>query len=159
MPIGASLSMNSDFNEILKAFNDYQVKYLVIGGHAVMKYSEPRYTKDLDIWVKADTENGGAVFDALKAFGAPLAGMTKDDFAHEGHFYQIGIAPVRIDILMSIKGVAFDDAWANRVESDVGGTQAFFIAKNDLIKSKRATGPQDIIDAELLEQADNTAIE
>jgi len=57
MPIGASLPMNSDFNELLKAFNDYRVEHLVIGGHAVMKYTEPRYTKDLDIWVKADTEN------------------------------------------------------------------------------------------------------
>lgn len=150
--------MEPDFNELLKAFNDYQVKYLVIGGHAVMKYSEPRYTKDLDIWVKADTENAGAVFDALKAFGAPLAGMTKDDFAHEGHFYQIGVAPLRIDILMSIKGVEFDQAWANRVESDIGGAQAFFISKSDLIKSKRAAGrPQDVIDAELLEQSDDTA--
>jgi len=113
MPIGASLSMNSDFNELLKAFNHYRVEYLVIGGHAVMKYTEPRYTKDLDIWVKADTENAARVFDALKTFGAPLAGMTKDDFAHEGHFYQIGVAPVRIDILMSIKGVEFAEAWEN----------------------------------------------
>lgn len=145
--------MNSDFNELLKTFNDYRVKYLVIGGHAVMKYTEPRYTKDLDIWVKADHENAEAVFDALKAFGAPLAGMTKDDFAHEGHFYQIGIAPVRIDILMSLKGVAFDDAWTNRVEADIGGANAVFISKNDLIKSKKAAGrPQDIIDAELLER-------
>jgi hypothetical protein len=113
MPIGASLSMNTDFNELLKVFNDFHVKYLIIGGHAVMKHTEPRYTKDLDIWVKADTENAGAVFNALKACGAPLAGVTKDDFAHEGHFYQIGIAPVRIDILMSIKRVEFEQAWAN----------------------------------------------
>lgn len=150
--------MNSDFKELLRAFNNCQVKYLIIGGHAVMKYTEPRYTKDLDIWVKADIENSAAVYAALKAFGAPLTGMTEDDFAHEGHFYQIGVAPVRIDILMSIKGVTFDEAWANRVESDIGRTQAFFISKSDLIKSKRATGrPQDLIDAELLVLSDKTA--
>lgn len=149
--------MEPDFNELLKAFKDYQVKYLVIGGHAVMKYSEPRYTKDLDIWVKADTENAAAVFAALRAFGAPLVGMTKDDFASEGYFYQIGVAPLRIDILMSIKGVEFDQAWENRVESDIGGAQAFFISKKDLIISKRAAGrPQDVIDADLLEESDNT---
>ena len=152
--------MEPDFNELLKAFNDYQVKYLVIGGHAVMKYSEPRYTKDLDIWVEADTENAAAVFAALRAFGAPLVGITEDDFAHEGYFYQIGVAPLRIDILMSIKGVEFDQAWANRVESDIGGARAFFISKSDLIKSKRAAGrPQDLIDAELLEQSDYTVKE
>jgi len=90
--------MNSDFNELLKAFNDSHVKYLVIGGHAVMKYTEPRYTKDLDIWVKADTENARAVFAALRAFGAPLTGMTEDDFAHEGHFYQ------RLDVSSRLQG-------------------------------------------------------
>ena len=152
--------MNSDFKELLKTFNDYQVKYLVIGGYAVMKYTEPRYTKDLDIWVKADKENAAGVYKALQGYGAPLTGMSEDDFAHEGYFYQIGVAPVRIDILMSIEGIGFDEAWENRVESDVGGIQAFFISKRDLIKSKRATGrPQDIIDAELLALSDKTAKE
>lgn len=144
--------MNSDFKELLSALNGFQVKYLVIGGYAVMKYAEPRFTKDLDIWVKADNENARAVFDALKAFGSPLEGMSVDDFAHEGYFYQMGVAPLRIDILMSVAGVSFDDAWANRVTSDVGGVTAVFISKEDLIKSKKATGrPQDLIDAELLE--------
>jgi hypothetical protein len=152
--------MNSDFKELLKTFNDYQVKYLVIGGYAVMKYTEPRYTKDLDVWVKADKENAAAVFEALRAFGAPLSGMSEDDFAHEGYFYQMGIAPSRIDILMSIEGVGFDEAWAHRVESDVGGIQAFFISKRHLIQSKRATGrPQDIIDVELLTLSDEASKE
>jgi Nucleotidyl transferase of unknown function (DUF2204) len=152
--------MNSDFKELLKTFNDYRVKYLVIGGYAVMKYTEPRYTKDLDIWVKADKVNAAGVFKALQAYGAPLTGMSEDDFAHEGYFYQIGVAPVRIDILMSIEGIEFDEAWTNRIESDVGGVEAFFISKRDLIKSKRATGRrQDIIDAELLALSDKAAKE
>jgi hypothetical protein len=143
---------SSDFKELLNLFNDYHVKYLVIGGYAVMKYTEPRYTKDLDIWVKADRENAVLVLKALKAFGAPLSGMSEDDFAHEGYFYQIGVAPVRIDILMSVQQVAFDDAWPNRFESDIGGIRAPFISKEDLIRSKRGAGrPQDLIDVELLE--------
>jgi hypothetical protein len=92
-----------------------------------MKYTEPRYTKDLDIWVKADAENAVLVYNALKAFGAPLSGMSKDDFAHEGYFHQIGVAPMRIDILMSVNGVNFDDAWRNRLESEIGGVRATFI--------------------------------
>jgi hypothetical protein len=148
--------MNSDFKELLKLFNDYRVRYLVIGGYAVMKYAEPRFTKDLDIWVKADIENANLVFKALRAFGAPLSGMSEDDFAHEGYFYQIGVAPLRIDILMSIEGVTFEEAWPNRIESDLGGIGASFISKEDLIRSKRATGrPQDLLDAELLAQSDS----
>jgi hypothetical protein len=120
--------MHSDFKELLKIFNDYQVRYLVIGGYAVMQYPEPRYTKNLDIWIRADQESAAAVFPALQVFGAPLAGMTEDDFAHEGYFYQIGVPPVRIDILMSIQGVNFQAAWAKRVEADLAGLKVFFIS-------------------------------
>jgi predicted nucleotidyltransferase len=150
--------MHSDFKELLKIFNDYQIKYLVIGGYAVMQYTEPRYTKDLDLWIRADQENAAAVFQALQAFGAPLVGMTEDDFAHEGYFYQIGVPPVRVDILMSIPGVTFQQAWAKRVEADVAGVKVFFISREDLIISKQATGrAQDLIDAELLSLPDTVA--
>ncbi|MCW5980458.1 MAG: hypothetical protein KIT09_20415 [Bryobacteraceae bacterium] len=67
--------MNSDFEELLKLFNDNAVKYLVVGGHAVMLYTEPRYTKDLDLWIEAGEENAGRVFRSLVTFGAPLAGL------------------------------------------------------------------------------------
>jgi hypothetical protein len=100
-----------------------------VGGYAVMNYAEPRYTKDLDIWVGNDKVNAGAVFKALKAFGAPLSGITQDDFTLEGYLYQIGIAPVRIDILMSMKGLSLEEAWKERVESDLDGVEAFFISR------------------------------
>ena len=99
------MSVSSDFKDLLKHFNAYHVKYLVIGGYAVIKYTEPRYTKDLDLWVRADQANASAVFQALRAFGAPLVGMTEEDFAHEGYFYQMGVPPVRVDILMSMTGL------------------------------------------------------
>jgi hypothetical protein len=86
--------MTSEFRELLKVFNDSNVKYLLIGGHAVMHYSEPRYTKDLDVWVEATTENAGAVFRALQTFGAPLANLSVKDFAEEGYFYSMGIHPL-----------------------------------------------------------------
>lgn len=149
------MSVNSDFKELLNIFNDYQVKYLVIGGYAVIQYTEPRYTKDLDVWVSTERVNAEAVFKALAEFGAPLAGMTIDDFAHEGFFYQMGMPPVRIDILMSVTGLKFDDAWKNRFESDFEGLPASFVSKQDLITIKRATGrPQDLIDADLLSQVE-----
>ncbi|MCH8962299.1 MAG: hypothetical protein IH820_13535 [Bacteroidetes bacterium] len=110
------MMINSDFKDLLSLFNAYQIKYLVVGGYAVIKYTEPRFTKDLDLWIKADQENAAAVFQALLEFGAPLEGMTEDDFAHEGYFYQMGIPPIRVDILMSVKGLTFEDAWTRRVE-------------------------------------------
>jgi len=149
------MSVSSDFKDLLRLFNARQVKYLVIGGYAVVKYTEPRYTKDLDIWIRADPENAVLVFQALREFGAPLAGMTADDFAHEGYFYQMGIPPVRVDIFMSVPGMTFDQAWEHRVEGDFAGVTVWFIAKSDLIASKLAAGrPQDLIDAELLAQVD-----
>lgn len=149
------MSVNSDFKELLSLFNDYQVRYLIVGGYAVIKYTEPRFTKDLDLWVEANTENADRVFQALRAFGAPLEGMTSDDFAHPGYFYQMGIPPVRVDILMSIKGIVFGKAWPNREATDFDGVETWFISRDDLIRSKEATGrPQDLIDAALLRQAD-----
>jgi predicted nucleotidyltransferase len=150
------MSANSDFKELLSIFNDKSVRYLVVGGYAVMKYAEPRYTKDIDLWIKANETNAASVFQALQSFGAPLTGLTANDFAHEGYFYQMGVPPVRIDILMSIPGLSFDEAWERRVQVDLEGIPVPFVSKQDLITSKLASGrPQDLIDAELLSQTDN----
>lgn len=148
------MSVNSDFKELLRLFNAYRIKYLVIGGYAVIKYTEPRFTKDLDLWIEASQENAQAVFQALKEFGAPLEGMGSEDFAHEGYFYQMGIPPIRVDIMMSIKGVQFDQAWSERVETNFDGVPVGFISRENLIRAKLAAGrPQDLIDVELLRQA------
>ena len=143
--------MNSDFAELLKIFNDQEVKYLIVGGHAVMLYTEPRYTKDLDVWVEASPENAAKVSRALVEFGAPLTNLSVDDFAREGSFYQIGRPPARIAILMSIDRVKFAEAWPNRNESEFGGQRAWFIGRSDLLKNKRASGRHiDLHDADLL---------
>jgi len=143
--------VNSDFSDLLNLLNANNVKYLIIGGYALVQYAEPRYTKDLDIWIQADPENAKAVYKALKDFGAPLTGMTEADFAEEGYFYQMGRPPLRVDILMGIPGLEFRQAWENRVVVDFDGLSVKFISKDDLIVSKRASGrPQDLIDIDLL---------
>jgi hypothetical protein len=122
-----------------------------VGGYAVMKYSEPRFTKDLDIWVEASPENAQKVFTSLRAFGAPLDGLTEDHFADTG-FYQMGRPPVRVDILMNIEGVEFRSAWANRIEADFDGVPAYFIGLTDLIENKKTSGRlQDLADIEKME--------
>jgi predicted nucleotidyltransferase len=131
-----------DFKELLRGFNGEEAEYLVVGGYAVMKYTEPRFTKDLDLWVRNSPENAAKVYRALAQFGAPLQkdGLKPDDFASEDITYQIGIEPVRIDILTHISGVKFADAWKNKVASTFFGLPVHFISLSDLIANKRAAG-------------------
>jgi hypothetical protein len=146
--------VNSDFSDLLRIFNDNRVRYLVIGGYAFIQYAEPRFTKDLDLWISTEIDNAKATFRSLKSFGAPLAGLTEADFAEEGYFYQMGVPPVRVDILMGIPGGDFEKAWKNRIEVDFEGLVVPFISKQDLINSKKVSGrPQDLIDADLLSRS------
>ncbi|QLQ06552.1 MAG: hypothetical protein HZY76_11215 [Anaerolineae bacterium] len=139
--------VNSDFSDLLRLFNANQVKYLVIGGYALIQYAEPRYTKGLDLWISTDAANAQAVYRALREFGAPLAELTEADFAQEGYFYQMGVPPVRVDILMGIPGGVFVEAWPRRLEVDFDGLVVPFISRQDLIAVKRAAGrPQDLLD-------------
>lgn len=144
--------MNSDFKELLKIFAEEKVKYLIIGGYAVAKHAEPRYTKDLDIWIDNSSENARRVFSALKQFGAPLTNMTIEDFTIPTLVFQIGIEPSRIDILMGLKALNFDECWERRATSLIGETEFHFISLDDLIFNKKLAGrPQDLRDAENLE--------
>lgn len=86
--------VNSDFSDLLRLFKDNKVRYLVIGGYAVIQYAEPRFTKDLDLWISTDLENAASVYKSLREFGAPLEGLTELDFAVEGYFYQMGVPPM-----------------------------------------------------------------
>ncbi len=136
------MAENLDYKELLQLLNEFQVEYLIVGGFAVMKYGEPRYTKDLDVWVDSSAANSQRLVEALKEFGAPLEhdGITAETFTEKQIVYQIGIAPVRIDILTQITGVKFADAWKNRVASTFFGVPVHFISQGDLEVNKRALG-------------------
>jgi hypothetical protein len=143
--------MNSDFKELLKIFAERKVKYLIIGGYAVAKHAEPRYTKDLDIWIDNSTENAERIYGALKEFGAPLTNITVEDFTFPTLVFQIGIEPSRIDILMGLKELDFDECWERRAISKIGELEIYFISLDDLIFNKQLAGrPQDLLDAENL---------
>lgn len=146
------MGLLSDFKELLEVFNANNVKYLLVGAHAVMYYTEPRYTKDLDLWVEASADNSGKVYRALAKFGAPISELQPADFAAEGHFYQMGVEPARVDILMSISGVAFSAAWKNKVSTKIEGVDVHIIAISDLLAAKKAAGrPEDLLDVERLQ--------
>jgi len=136
------MAENPHYKELLQLLNEFEVEYLIVGGFAVMKYGEPRYTKDLDVWVHNSPQNSLRLVEALKKFGAPLEhdGITAETFSAKQVVYQIGIAPVRIDVLTEITGVDFDDAWRKRVASTFFGVPVNFISQDDLLTNKRALG-------------------
>ena len=142
---------NKDFKDLFVLFNQENVEYLVVGAHAVIYYAEPRYTKDLDIWINPKKENALKVIKALEAFGAPLTNVTVEDFTDVDKIFQIGIAPNRIDILMGIAGVNFADASKKKTQSTYDDIPINIIGKQDLIFSKKAIArPQDLLDVERL---------
>ena len=149
--------MFDDFKELLSIFHAHGVKYLIVGGYAVSFHAQPRATKDIDLLIKPDAENSKAVYAALAKFGAPLEGLTAEDFSDRGKFFRMGREPIMVDILPEIDGIDFDRAWEKRVESviDLGsGLTAFFISGPDLVTAKLAAGrPQDIADVAALRNA------
>ena len=132
---------------LFSTLNAYKIKYLVVGAHAVVFYTQPRFTKDLDVWVPTELNDSQRVYDALKAYGAPLRGLTPKSFTKPGIILQIGVAPVRVDIMTDVPGVGVEEAWKSRVKSRYGKTSIHVLGLPELIKTKQASGrPQDKLD-------------
>lgn len=125
-----------DYKELLKILNKHRVKYLIVGAYAVIYYTEPRYTKDLDIWIDPEKENAQRVYAALAEFGAPLRGITYKDFINKKLVYQIGIAPIRVDIIMGIGNLKFEVAYRNGISAKFDNIKVKIMGLKDLIKSK-----------------------
>lgn len=141
------MHLDPDFREFVRLFIANEVRFLVVGGYAVAAHGLPRYTGDLDTWVWVNSVNAARVLRSLEAFGFAGLDLTVDDFTVPDRVIQLGYPPYRIDILTSIEGVEFDDAWARRVDINLDGIQVPFIGREDLLANKRAAGrPQDVAD-------------
>jgi hypothetical protein len=148
--------MSPDFRELLLEFNAASVEYLVVGAHALAVYGHVRATKDLDVWIRPDSENADKVIAALTSFGAPLTELLPEDLTRPDTVFQIGIEPLRIDLLTSIDGVDFAEAWIDRFESKFAGVPVNVISRRHLIKNKLSTNRlQDRADVEHLEADKN----
>lgn len=146
--------LEPDFSEMLSILSARHVEYLVVGGYALAAHGHPRATGDLDIWVSRSPDNARQVMAALVEFGAPLFDLTTDDLMMPGVVFQIGVAPVRIDILTELTDVDFADAWLHRVGTQIGQDSVQVIGREHLIKNKLAVGrPQDIADVAALRSA------
>ena len=143
--------MNPHFIEMLKAFRDEHVEFLVIGAHALAVHGHVRATLDIDLWVKPTPANAGRTWRALRRFRAPLAKISQDDFAEPDVLYQIGLPPSRIDIMTSVTGLEFDAAWSRRIMATVGDIDVPVLGGQDLRTAKRAAGRlKDLADLEEL---------
>jgi hypothetical protein len=144
--------MNQDFVDLLRAFVDAKVRFLVVGAYALALYGRPRATGDLDLWVDATPENAARIMTALRAFGAPTEEVSPADFSAAGIVYQIGVAPGRIDLLTELSGLTFAEGWESRVRHPFGDVEVDFIGKDAFLHNKRSTGrPKDRADIEGLE--------
>ena len=139
--------LNSDFRDMLCAFNGAGVEYLVVGAYAMAAHGLPRATGDIDLWVRPAPDNALRVIRALSQFGALTHGISSADFEKPDLVFQIGIAPRRIDLLTAIDGVSFDEAVAGSTAIEFDGISVLVLGRAELIKNKRASGrPKDLAD-------------
>ncbi len=145
--------MLKDQKELLAALNAQGVEYVVIGGHAAIAYGVARLTKDLDVLIRADERNSEAVYAALAAYGAPVESLVPADFRDSpDSILQFGVSPNRVDILQSMEGVSFDEAWADHIDLQIDETvTAHYVSVDHLIRNKELIGrPGDLADVDQL---------
>ena len=145
------MEMQKDFKELLELFNAHNVDYVIVGGYALAFHGAPRFTGDIDILIKPNEQNSKRILEALDEFGFASLDISEDDFTSDGNVIQLGVPPVRIDIMTSLTGVPCEKAMAGRVAGNYGSTTVYFIAREDLIVNKQSLGRQkDLADLEAL---------
>jgi hypothetical protein len=146
------MPLHPDWKEFLELLNSNEVEYLIVGAHARAFHGVPRYTRDLDIFVRISPANAIRLEQTLRAFGFASTGLAADDFLVPGRVIQLGVEPYRIDLLTSISGVEFGDAWSDRVAGELDGVPVSFLSVRAFRQNKLAAGrPKDFADlADLL---------
>ena len=132
--------LNPDFRDILSCLKDEKVDFIIVGAYALAAHGFPRATGDIDVWVRNSSENAPRIIRALMKFGAPIANLSEKDFILPEMIVQLGVEPCRIDLLTSIDGIEFEEAWRNRVSIITDGLEISVLSKTDLLKNKLAAG-------------------
>src|SRR5258706_8066083 len=146
------VKLQKDSREFIELLNSHGVEFLVVGGHAVAFHGHPRFTGDIDFWMRPEMDNAARLLSALRSFGFEQLALTADDFTTPGRVVQLGHPPNRIDLLTSISGVTFEAAWAARETATLDGLPVFVLGWRSLIDNKLASGrPKDLSDIAKLE--------
>ena len=145
--------VSQDYEDLFSTLNAHKIKYLVVGAYAVAFYAQPRFTKDLDVWIPTVLNDRKQVYAALRSYGAPLRDLTPEHFAEPGIILQLGVAPVRVDIMTEVPGLNAQDAWKHRVRSRYGRAAIHVLGLSEMIKAKQVSGrPQDKLDLAKLQK-------
>ncbi|MBI3597212.1 MAG: hypothetical protein HY203_08685 [Nitrospirae bacterium] len=145
------MEVQQDFRELLALFNAHDVSYIIVGAYALAYHGAPRYTGDMDILVRADSQNAQHVLRALSQFGLGSLDLTVEDFTVPDKVVQLGVAPVRIDIVTSITGVTWEEAAAGQVKGKFGDVPVHYLGRKEFIRNKRTLGrKKDLADIEAL---------
>jgi len=146
-----TMKIQPDFRELLELFNAHNVEYMIVGGYALAFHGVPRYTGDLDVLVKSDPENAHRVLAALADFGFGALDLTVEDFTHPDRVVQLGVPPVRVDLITSLTGVSWSEASSGKVAGAYGDLPVYFVGREQFLANKRATGrKRDAADLEAL---------
>jgi len=145
------MEIQIDFKELLELLNIHNVEYIIVGGYALAFHGAPRYTGDIDLFIKPDKENAQRIMKALDEFGFGSVGIELSDFTYENKVVQLGVPPVRIDIVTSISGVVWENAFSSRVKGQYGDVPVYYIGLDQFIKNKKSIGRiKDMADLEAL---------
>jgi hypothetical protein len=145
------VDVQRDFKELLALLNAHGVKYIIVGGYALAFHGAPRYTGDLDVFVKPDKNNAKRILDVLREFGMTDLNLTLEDFEKPDMVVQLGVPPVRVDIITSLTGVSWQRANSGKLKGKYGNVPVSFIGRKHLILNKKAIGrKKDLADIEAL---------
>ncbi|MBW2644977.1 MAG: nucleotidyltransferase [Deltaproteobacteria bacterium] len=145
------MEVQPDFKDLLALLNAHKVEYIIVGGYALAFHGVPRFTGDLDVFVKPDPENARRILDALDEFGFKSVGLATGDFESPDKVVQLGVPPVRVDIITSLTGVSWEEAFSGRAEGKYGDIAVHYIGREQFVLNKRATGrKRDLADLEAL---------
>ncbi len=141
------MKLQADLREFIELLSSHGCDFIVVGGHAVAFHGHPRFTGDIDFLLRPTTENAERVLGALREFGFGDLALNSDDLTKLGNVIQLGRPPNRIDLLTSVSGVSFDEAWRGKVSGTLDGLTLFFLGLGELLTNKQAAGrPKDLVD-------------
>ncbi len=147
------MEVPNDYRDLLELFNAHSVEYLVVGAYALAFHGAPRFTRDMDLLVRPTTGNAERVLAALAEFGFPDSGLAIADFDRPDQVIQLGYEPVRIDMITSVSGVSWEEAWNGRAAGECGGVPVQYLGREQYIANKRAAGRlKDLADVEEIEK-------
>ncbi len=146
------MEFQKDFKEFLKLLNEFKVEFLIVGSYALAYHGSPRYTGDIDIFVNSDKLNAAKIINVIEKFGFSELGLKVDDFSNTSNIIQLGVAPVRIDILTSITGLTWEEAFKGSIKGSYDDESVFYLGRKEFIKNKKAVGRnKDLADIDSIE--------